>query len=492
MGPETQWRGQSDTTDRRVRWLLLASLLVHAPLTPLFALFGLLSWLGPPEDELDDVAPITGIPIDLIEDPMLGEAAPAQPAPPAPAEPEATAPELPAEKPKPRNVQPRDAGVPDAEPPDAGPPDAEVADAASTDAGVADAEAVADAGPDDAGSGKGDGGLGDPVSMVGGDRNQVVDTNANVRLAIYTEKIRRHPLGPRIGKLLGSIYQWRDFFGPAGIDPIRDVDRVMVTGSQLRNSKDVVAILKLNVGEDRIRSAIDAIVRADTEHGEWLDASVPAATAYADRAPRIFVLGSPGTVIVTPPSALENVLKGAKRLSLRPSTGPEVVLAYVVTPHRLRGLPVRIPDTILWVKVTVTPTEAGGALLQAVAQDKTPELAADHAEELERGLNAAASLDLGLLGTFLGLSGRPLVDRIQFSSQGSEIHGEANVTPAQLRELLGLAETFLAAPARRPAPKPSASASGMPTAPETVRPRLTGPQAPAPPPTAPRPPAPTP
>jgi len=343
-----------------------------------------------------------------------------------------------------------------------------------TDAGVADAEA--DAAPEDAGAGKGDGGLGDPVAMVGGDRNHVVDANANVRLAIYTEKIRRHPLGPRIGKLLGSIYQWRDFFGPAGIDPIRDVDRVMVTGSQLRNSKDVVAILKLNVGQERIRSAIDAIVRADTEHGEWLDASVPAATAYADRAPRVFVLGSPGTVIVTPPSALENVIKSAKRLTLRPAAGPEVALAYIVTPHRVRGLPVRIPDTILWVKITVTPSESGGAVLQAVAQDKTPELAAEHAEELERGLNAAASFDLGIFGSFLGLSGRPLVERIQFESQGAEIHGEAQVTPAQMQELLGLAETFLAAPPpRRAAPKASSSA-----VPGATTPRLTGPNSPTP------------
>lgn len=474
MGLETQWRGQSDTTDRRVRWLVLASLLLHAPITPLFALLGLFSWLAPPDDDLDDAPPITAIPIDLIEDSLLGEPAPAPAAPTPPAEPEVAAPELPAEKPKPPKVQPKDAGLPDAEPPDAGapdaePPDAAVADAAATDAGVAEADAgPADAGPADAGSGKGDGGLGDPVSMVGGDRNHVVDTNANVRIAIYTEKIRRHPLGPRIGKLLGSIHQWRDFFGPAGIDPIRDVDRVMVTGSQLRNSKDVVAILKLNVGQERIRGAIDAIVRADTQHGEWLDASVPAATAHADRAPRVFVLGSAGTVIVTPPSALENVLKGAKRLSLRPAAGPEVALAYLVTPHRVKGLPIRIPDTILWAKITITPSESGGAFLQATALDKTPELAAEHAEELERAINAAVSLDLGLIGTFLGLSGRPLANNVQFSAQGAEIHGEASLTPAQMQEILGLVETFFVAPPpRRTAP--AASASGKVTPPASGR-----------------------
>jgi hypothetical protein len=209
--------------------------------------------------------------------------------------------------------------VPDAEPPDAGAPDAEVPTLPPCGRRRADAEA--DARLRTPGPAR--------VTAVwatgrdGGRRSKPRGRRQRQRPACHLHrKNSTHPLGPRIGKLLGSIYQWRDFFGPAGIDPIRDVDRVMVTGSQLRNSKDVVAILKLNVGQERIRGAIDAIVRADAEHGEWLDASVPAATAYADRAPRIFVLGSPGTVIVTPPSALENVIKSAKRLTLRPATGP--------------------------------------------------------------------------------------------------------------------------------------------------------------------------
>jgi hypothetical protein len=34
--------------------MVLASLLVHAPLTPLFALLGLSHWLAPPDDDLDE------------------------------------------------------------------------------------------------------------------------------------------------------------------------------------------------------------------------------------------------------------------------------------------------------------------------------------------------------------------------------------------------------------------------------------------------------
>ena len=82
----------------------------------------------------------------------------------------------------------------------------------------------------------------------------------------------------------------------------------MIVGPELRDSSKVVAILKLNVSGPRVREAIDAIVRADTEHGEWLDAGIPAATAYADRAPRIFVMPAPNMVVVVPPSAKDAAL----------------------------------------------------------------------------------------------------------------------------------------------------------------------------------------
>ncbi|HEY3497262.1 MAG TPA: hypothetical protein VGK73_21340, partial [Polyangiaceae bacterium] len=472
VGPWTQWRGQSDTADRRMRWLVLISLLLHTPLTPLLALFGLFTWLSTPPDEGPEPPPLTAIPVDLIEEDELGTPpGGAEPPPPVAVEPEAVLPP-PEPKKEPKGQLVLDAGVPDAsepdaEPRDAGPDDAdaraELADASDASDLLDASDAESDAGAADAGPGFGDGG-GEPVAAVSGDARKVIDSNANVRVLIYPEKIRTHKLAPRIGRLLGSIYQWRDFFGPAGIDPIRDVDRVLITGSQLRNSKDVAAILKLNVSSERIHGAIDAIVRADTEHGEWLpDAGLPAATAYADRAPRVFVIGTGGIVIVTPPSALDNVLAQGKKLGLKPSAGPEVVTAYAVTPHRVRGLPVRVPESIRWVKIGVIPDAQGGALLHVTAEDETPELAQDHAEELERGLTAAATLDLGILGDFLGMGRKRLVQNIELRAEGNKIHGSAVISAAQLDEILGFAEAFLV-DRRRPSARPPSSGIPAPSA----------------------------
>jgi hypothetical protein len=195
----THWRGRPDTLDKRLRWLVVASALFHVPLTPLLGLAGLMSLLGPKDAAPLITDPLTDIPIDLFEseDPRL----------PAPEPLAAVAPEAAAEvtppKPMPRPpkpTEPVDAGAPDAEVPDAEPPDA----GAPPAAGAPDADAGpegTDAGSDlsDAGVANADGGAPDPLAALTGAAKKVIDQNANVKLVIYPEKIRNHPLAPRIG-----------------------------------------------------------------------------------------------------------------------------------------------------------------------------------------------------------------------------------------------------------------------------------------------------
>jgi hypothetical protein len=439
----TQWRGQPDTSSRRLQWLVLASLLVHAPLTPLVALLGLFGWLAAKPPEALDAPPVTAIPVDLFE----GEDAPAPPAPPPPPEPLAV-PEPAAAPRKPRKPpEPADAGLPDAAP----------------DAEPADAGASSDAGAGDAGVKEGDGGAPNPMAGLVGDARKVVDADANVRLVVYPEKIRNHPLGPRIGRLLGSIYQWRDFFGPTKLDPIRDVDRIMIVGPELRDSSKVAAILKVNVGAARLRDAVDAIVKADADHGEWLDAGIPAATAYADRAPRIFALPSPNVVVVVPPTAKDAAL-GLRRVNIPKAQGSEVLWAYAVNPWRpARLLRLDIPKTIKWAKVWVTPAEGGGALVEAEGEDESPEAAEADAGRLMAVINqnlALADTIGSILGGVLGVQAPKLVEKIELHAEGSRIRGSAVLTEAQVELVFSQIEPLLTprrTPRIPPPPVPSAA-----------------------------------
>jgi hypothetical protein len=248
--------------------------------------------------------------------------------------------------------------------------------------------------------------------------------------------------------LLASVYQWRDFFGPSGLDPIRDVDRIMVVGPELRDSKGVAAILKLNVPGNRVRDAIDAIVQADGEHGEWLDAGIPAATAYADRAPRIFVLPSPNTVVVVPPSLKAKALKLPKNLAIQKSKDGEVLWAYAVKPSRpARMLNLELPESLKWAKVWITPTDGGGALVEAEAEDESPESAALHARELNQQVNDLLALQatVSSLGSlFLGTrKSEPPVEHLELHADGPFVRGSATLTEKQIGAIFRQIRGFL-------------------------------------------------
>jgi hypothetical protein len=445
VGSLTQWRGQSDTTLGRFGWGVLVAAVLHLPFTPLAALFGLLALLSTSKPPPEALPPLTGIPVDLLE----GEEAEAPPAPtPPPAAPEpAVAVEPPAEKPERVTSAPklRDAGIADAEASDA-----------AADAG--------DAGTEASDAGVVDGGITDPVAASGA--KKIADVNANVQIMIFSEAIRAHPLAPRIGRLIAMVPQWSDFFGPAALDPIADIDRMLVAGPQLRDSSEVAVVVKVNVPEERVHAAIDGIVRSDPEGGAWLDGGVPAATAKVDRAPRVFVMPSPKIVIVTPPSAAENAMKVGPKFTLKAAPGGEYATGKLVTPWRAfrgTGIPFDIPKSIEWARFKLVPDERGGAILEMIAKDESAEKAAENAEYLERVISAATELNLGILGAILGGSGRhKIAEKIVVSSTGDEIHGQALFTQRQLAEIIDFAPLLMGSRAR-PRPRAPAPDAGTPS-----------------------------
>jgi hypothetical protein len=454
----TTWRGSSDTGRKRLLWWILVSLLLHSPFTPLVALVGLAAFFRPVDPESDEpVEAITAIPVDLLED--MG---PAGGAPPKPAEPEPAPPaeddsfkDLAADEPKPKPKS-----KPEPEEPET--------DADAGEEALASEEGGADGGAPGPGQA-----IGDPVALSGA-AGRIADANANVRLIVYTERIRNQPLGPRVGTLLGQAPQWRDFFGPAGLDPIKDVDRILIAGPQLRDSSQVVAVLKHNVSEGRMKQALDAIVHRDPTNGGWLDAGVPAATAKADRAERVFVMPAPGIVVVTPPSAAKSALALGAKTRFPGPKGQEIMTAYVVTPSRaFRGVPFRVPESIKWVKVQVLPGVDGNATAELVAEDESEESAKTNAEQIQRALEALTQHELPFLGRVR------LVERITFTSQGKMIYASVVVTPRQLSTLIegaaDLARNIAEQNARR------RQENQTPQAPSND-PNVVPPEAPAPPP----------
>ncbi|HEX3775458.1 MAG TPA: hypothetical protein VHV51_13395, partial [Polyangiaceae bacterium] len=458
---KTQRRGPADTNASRFAGLLVVSLLLHFPLTPWASIVGLLKvWAHPQEDI--PLESLTGIPIDVIEEP-----APAAPEPkpesPAndktgPADTEAFAPKPPPKnKPDPAKIQ--DAGVPDAEEPDA----------AAADAGKQSADAGASIKPaGDAGAAaQGDAGVAaephskplSTPSLIGGAR-QLVDQKSNVQLWIYADRIRQTPLAPRIGPVLRSLYQWRDFFGPTGVDPIRDIDQILISGPQLRDSSNLMVIIKHHLSQANMHTAVDALVRADHGAGMWLDDGMPAASVHLDGAERRFVLPNAHTVVMTPAEHYQKALAlGKMGVQLPPNPGPEAMIAKVMTPWRaLIGTPIQIPHSISWALIRVIPTADGGATAELEGGDESEAQAKADAEYLDKTANSLAQLNLGFLGSLLGQTSHKFIEHVEFSASGTTIHGTAHATADQLSTAFDLVSSFMSERSARREPPHGSSA----------------------------------
>jgi hypothetical protein len=305
----------------------------------------------------------------------------------------------------------------------------------------------------------------DPMALVG-KAASVADPNANVKLLLLNDRIRALPIGPRIGKLVSRLPQWRSFFGPSGLDPVRDIDRMYVAGPQFRSSSEVVAVMQYGVTEATMHKAIDGIVNREPK-GEWFDTKVPAARARADRAERVFVLLKGKMVLMVPPHLKDDAIEKGAHLQLPKLSGDAAAIAVLSKPWRaLLGLnsPLEIPRSIASATLTVIPSSDGGAVLHVVAVDESKEAARDDAALLTRAINVATQRDVGALGALLfGGQTLSLIEPVELTADGATIRGDARITPRQLERIIGFAEAWVDAVTGVPGPSLPAPSPVAPT-----------------------------
>lgn len=424
--------------------LVVVALVLHLPATPALALLGLAQWAlvrpKAPEVPLEEAK---SIPISLV--------AAALPPPPEPerAEPEKAAepappPPKPKAKPKPK---PKVAANPKPEPKPEPPAEKR-------------------------GKGKRGDPIGDPVALSGV-AGKVADENARVRVLVFNDRLRAHTLAPKIDGILANIRQWRDFFGPSGINPVHDLDRILIAGPQLRDSSKLVVVVQHHVEKERMHGAVAALVKGPPK-GRWIDgAPFPAAVAHADRAERIVALPDANVAIIAPTTTQEQVLSIKPGLAFPVGDGQEIVTAFVKEPWRYAGRFVKLPRSIEWMRIAVFEGADGGAIVRLLAEDASEADAQTNARQLTRDVNKATELDMVLWK-------ERFVQKTRFVAKGKRLEAEIIVTRAQLRSIVDIAYEFVRPPSRPENPTaglPSDS-PGSPDSPrldsDTASPRLLG------------------
>ena len=273
----------------------------------------------------------------------------------------------------------------------------------------------------------------DPIG-VSGDAKKIVPRDPNLSLLLFPERFRSHRLTPQVIPLLTSLQNWKNFFGGTDLDPIRDTDRILLAGPQFRDTSHVVAVVRYNVTEAQVRQAIDSVVQRSGPVGRWEKASVPVARVHVDGAERYFVMTGPRMLVVVPPDGLDRALKLPANMRF-PSTGNESLVLFVRNPaNAFRGMPVRIPRGLEWMRFSLSLASNGGADCRLEVKDADATAAQANAAELTETINKAMVINLVL-------TQRRIIDPVTFRAEGDRIRTEFHITEKQLRHILNMIST---------------------------------------------------
>ena len=361
--------------------------------------------------------------------------------------------------------------IADAGPADAGPADAATdAEAPRKKRPVNDAGPAEDAGPADAGPPS----LRDPIAAAGG-AGKIAAKDSNIQVLIAGNVIRKHQLGASFARILVLIPEWHQFFADSPIDPIRDLNHLLITAPRLRgDSSKLVAVMDFNVPESRIKDAVDLVVT--NAGGSWLeDAPIPTARARVSAGDRLFALVPGKRLLVVLPYEAKDQLEGLKKSKGFPNSKVGIVLSMVTPSRPFRGI-FPLPDTLKWMRVAVTPTADGGADLAIEGGDASEKDAQKHAPEITRAFDQVRTVNLVV--TTLDV-----IDHAEFVADGASIKAQVHVSETQLKRIVGMAEMQLAALSRDRAAAAAAAStptSAVPRAPPvpTAPPEPTMPPAP--------------
>lgn len=441
---------------------MVLSIVLHIALSPLHFL------PDPTGLEFKDPEGELSIPIDL-----LGEEAPPEP-PPAPAPiPETNDPNGDALRkadaaPPPK---PKDASVPDAEPLAI---DAGVVALAEGGAPVDAGKSRSDAGPDDADAAVEDGGGLVAIADAGGDAEpsaatgprdpaamfgmkSVVNTGPqNVTLGVNTALIRKHPVGSRMGPILQSIPQWRDFLkgSQATVEPIRDVDWILIYGPSLRHTDRDAVLLRYNAPDEAVDHAVAAIARAYDRGGPF-DAGVPGVSAsrgHADNAERIFLRPRSKLLVIVPPAHAREAATRYKNEMPRGPSATEAMRLIVKNPSNQVSIPgLKFKDSLKEIRLWIIPRSDGGADIHAEGDCTDEPAAADTADAMTDLLRSQNSIGVRL-------ATRGLLNNAKVEAVGTRVKLDITASQEQLEAILQLVAASLNAQVAPPGSPPGTPA----------------------------------
>ncbi len=412
---------------------------------------------------LKDVEGELAIPVDLLGE----EEAPPEPAPPPKSEEPSEDDEGPFAAKKKPDAGPKPKPKPDAGAPvlgdDAGVPlsDFDAGILGGSDAGVPlaelDAGGIADGGGlvafarADGGELPGAGGPRDPAAMLGA-KSLVAAGQVNVTLRVNVARIRQHPMAPRVSSLLVRLPQWRDFLkgAPANIDPVRDVDDILIYGPSLIHTEKTLVIVRYsNISDAVVDTAVEGIASAYAGGGPF-DVGVPgikASLGHADQAERVFMRVKKGVLVVLPKADAQRLTPQLVKTDFSRKVAPnEAMRLTVKDPWKqisIRGL--KFSNKLSEIRLWIVPDAKNEADVFGEGdcgdEASCTEIASDLTQTLER-VNQTG-VNLGILKITVSTFTRGLLDGAKVVPVGNKVQLRIHANSEQLEAIYNLLDQQL-------------------------------------------------
>jgi len=136
---------------------------------------------------------------------------------------------------------------------------------------------------------------------------------SQIALRLDVARIRRSALGSDVRQLLDVIPDWQAVIGGSGIDPLDDLDRVLIATPNFDRAR-VIAAGRARGGEDAIRAATEHLADGEGASADWRRAEGVPVADWHDHGPtdRVIALVGPSHFVISRPQDLSRVLGVAR------------------------------------------------------------------------------------------------------------------------------------------------------------------------------------
>ena len=366
-----------------------------------------------------------------------------------------------------------------------------------------------DAGPpvvaaaDTEGEGAGDEGEGEGDAQGNGRGVAFLPAGSQIALRIDVARIRRSPLAEDVRALMAVLPDWQALLEGSGIDPLDDLDRVLIASPNLQRSRLIVAG-RTTGDQAGIRAAAQRLADAAGEPLAWRRTRGAEVAPWHDRDPtdRVIAIIGPRHFVIARPEDLPRVLAVARNRAADRAEGEHPADA-LLSMEEGEGLSLEVEGARNFARgrpqqrgpIDMVPTEVRLALSE-LPEDRVAARSRWSYESAERADEARSYWDRMRVGyarniitQVLGVGA--ILDRATLETDGDHFDGNVDMGVPELQRLLGLARGMFVDRARAQAggagatpplalPTPAGPSGATPTPPAPSLPPTLAPGPPAP------------